>query len=1201
MDEINYDIMRYELDSNGYISNIYFGCASGTCAGYQGAIPSGYDSLEDWAENANIKAYKIVNGNLVYDAQRDAELQTQYEVEAQRNANASVGYVNDKINQISSLYDNNLKKTTTDLRIDDASEYLIPEIIIEGKGDLKTATNTIEDARKDKVVSIEVEGKSYQETSTQSANILDLTKLDYSDSNLVGFTINDLKPNEIKFTIDANNNWRFVKIPLNIKENGKYTCTFQASEDCGTNIDSYGRIYGYIGINEFVKGTTTINKKNEDGNLGQSKNMYYVNFDVDTELYDYYLYFYPTCATTTTETITFHWENLGILKGGDTYNHNYVDFTPNSPSPDYPKEIKTVKGVENNLEITSHSQSEFDGELIQGSFNGIGNNTRCFNKNNIILEEGEYILINDLDIEKYKFGIFISPNSFPTNETNWLLDTGWLQTNEYTFEVGKAGYFGINLASANGIDVIDPSMFKNNKIMLVNTNNLSQVNFNLNGEELCSIGDVKDELVIESNRTKKIKRIGKVVLDGSEKWEYNSTYNYFRCPSYVYSALPNNKTSERLCSHFKVIGSWTNFRDNTTANSIYIDATGYKFSVRNTDFTVVEEFKQWLSENNVTVYYVLETPIEHTLNYEILELHEGYNNITTNDELKPDVDVTYISQKTTFEEPIKLQISNSNLLTNTGKEETINGLTFVPNEDGTVYVSGTATADVEYIVAGSMENTTPLFMLDAVHSMHTEFDDQWVTVDITMDGSGSGGTLKGRIYSYDGTDRELVAEQWNELTENKYITCATLYFTSGVTIDATLGLTVRKQDDTSSYVQGKSRGVIDIDVSELGIDEKIVISGGYVKLVDDEGNEDIIKTILPLMTYAEEEDGYDYTMIQCNEDLNITTTYYSNLKIGGFNVTSDGFTTEIFANYDYTEEDYEKLNNYLLDLGTLTDEEKIKYDLSGDGKIMSNDSMMMRYLIDNGITTTNSLKFVINNKEQLNKYNFISIINGNDEVLTNIGSKGITTNKLTVGGVDILNRFENTGGIETFRAGYIDAGLYFRGKMEDGSVHQLDVYQDVLRYRKTDDMASGSWTTVWELKGGNDYVCLKLSANHTIATTNTLEYLKFTRTLYKGGNRLSVTSDGKVKVGAGVSMVKISVNATWIPTTVGLKYLYIYKNDTNWLYMDHYCTATQRTRVECANFYMAVTEGDIISIPCYGTAKDVIDANRTFLTIEAVE
>lgn len=70
--------MRYELCENGYISKAFFGCYSGSCTLYEGDIPEGYTSLVEWADNANIRAYKIVDGNLTYDAERDEELQEEW-------------------------------------------------------------------------------------------------------------------------------------------------------------------------------------------------------------------------------------------------------------------------------------------------------------------------------------------------------------------------------------------------------------------------------------------------------------------------------------------------------------------------------------------------------------------------------------------------------------------------------------------------------------------------------------------------------------------------------------------------------------------------------------------------------------------------------------------------------------------------------------------------------------------------------------------------------------------------------------------------------------------------------------------------------------------------------------------------------------------------------------------------------------------
>lgn len=81
--------MRYILDSNGYIEAVAFGsaiiCNNNTCTEYVGTIPEGYTSLTEWAENANIRAYKIISNNLAYDSVKDAELQAQWAIEQGNN------------------------------------------------------------------------------------------------------------------------------------------------------------------------------------------------------------------------------------------------------------------------------------------------------------------------------------------------------------------------------------------------------------------------------------------------------------------------------------------------------------------------------------------------------------------------------------------------------------------------------------------------------------------------------------------------------------------------------------------------------------------------------------------------------------------------------------------------------------------------------------------------------------------------------------------------------------------------------------------------------------------------------------------------------------------------------------------------------------------------------------------------------------
>jgi hypothetical protein len=74
--------MFYILDELSYIEEVsthYIERDNKTCTEYTGAIPEGYETYDEWALNANIRAYKLdANGNLMFDADRNAALQEEY-------------------------------------------------------------------------------------------------------------------------------------------------------------------------------------------------------------------------------------------------------------------------------------------------------------------------------------------------------------------------------------------------------------------------------------------------------------------------------------------------------------------------------------------------------------------------------------------------------------------------------------------------------------------------------------------------------------------------------------------------------------------------------------------------------------------------------------------------------------------------------------------------------------------------------------------------------------------------------------------------------------------------------------------------------------------------------------------------------------------------------------------------------------------
>lgn len=82
--------------------------------------------------------------------------------------------------------------------------------------------------------------------------------------------------------------------------------------------------------------------------------------------------------------------------------------------------------------------------------------------------------------------------------------------------------------------------------------------------------------------------------------------------------------------------------------------------------------------------------------------------------------------------------------------------------------------------------------------------------------------------------------------------------------------------------------------------------------------------------------------------------------IAGFDITEDdGFTKKIYAPYNYTQSDYDRVRSIIMGQITPTSEDYEKYDLNHDGVINSVDALAIRWYMISGITTTTPGKFSV--------------------------------------------------------------------------------------------------------------------------------------------------------------------------------------------------------------------------------------------------
>lgn len=106
--------MRFELDDNGYVITVLWGCYTGLCLEYTGAIPDGYSSLVEWADNACINAYYLDdNGNLVLDEARKSELEALYELQEIDNTPVRHKDIYESLEALNNLSIQHTEKTVT--------------------------------------------------------------------------------------------------------------------------------------------------------------------------------------------------------------------------------------------------------------------------------------------------------------------------------------------------------------------------------------------------------------------------------------------------------------------------------------------------------------------------------------------------------------------------------------------------------------------------------------------------------------------------------------------------------------------------------------------------------------------------------------------------------------------------------------------------------------------------------------------------------------------------------------------------------------------------------------------------------------------------------------------------------------------------------------------------------------------------------
>lgn len=1087
--------MRYKIDNEGYITDVYFNCHTGTCNEYTGEIPSGYETLLEWSEKANIQAYKLVDGNLVYDPNRDEELRFIHEQEAEENTTATRGWVKNKLNSANSVVVDELSKSITGtslVKIDDSGEYEIPIITLssstDGRVDVVSSNKNLLgiDALTKTVNgvtftvnadgSITLNGASTADieldlkgTST-SIEMLFLIKggLDYTISGLVNnVSLNLYNYDGTDRTLIGSYNNKTIN--LSSSEIVTYSTLYIASGKTFSNITICPQVeVGKIGT-PFVQhdeSRTTINIKNTTGASINDLQSYEpitvlmtnkeANIDIDYFVHKYLENKFADIEKTNDE-IRLSVESmndefqpisdvygLGELKLPDSAGEDLIEFVVEGKSEQATRSGKNLwklpqTSTLNGITCTNNG----DGTI---TLNGTATANADFyvedNSSNYTNGEKYYISSN---INKSDVTIIIANYNGNTYSNTLINSNG---TMPFTMNTTNNKVRLI-------VRALSGKTFNNTKLQIQMEKSSTATEWEPYGaspspdypSEIKSISGIENLLKASreftgmqgyseiTNETYKDCVIRK--LDMSD---WTSGYQEF-------AQWPNIREKQGI--DFKAGGVYTfSFWSKATSSSSYgnllcyfyglsgyakvriiASSTGYtrdsyddgNWNWRSTTFDgkwhrhwVTWEIDPSADETTISIDKHLLIRQYFGWNVEICGcmFEEGY----VSHDYVPD-GANYLIVETTnenSEEAISLiDLKGNKLCSN--KDLTTRDLLTVKN--------GLASIDKklkEVILDGSTEVI--------IYKTASNKNGFYVKTNGVFYG-GTSSTKRGTLFSnkfLEKTRNEIFLEK-NGIAYNSNSAYLIVYYDECNTMTADDFKTWLSENPITVQYELATPETIDLgEVSiqtvqsdctlELEEEVKTNMYAKYVrytpyneayitrseakaeiKLTKDEielkvSKDDVVSTInqsaeqitLKGNRVVIESDKFDL-----NADGTIEATGGT---VGGFSMNEEEFYTNIYAPYDYTETDFNKIIDYVRNGGSLTEAEVIKYDVNSDGVVDLLDALWISNYVNHNITTTNPAKLRINSK---NVFDIFSLKDGNGKDIFRLGLFGVEASNIT--------------------------------------------------------------------------------------------------------------------------------------------------------------------------------------------------------------
>ena len=464
----------------------------------------------------------------------------------------------------------------------DPADFFTASETVDGTGSEITLNNTIQA----KIKSVQMDGDTYQQT--------------YSGKNLFNVAFSS------EFVANDNNYFKLEKgvlrtvlftfpVPLPA---GTYTFSWQYS---GTSTDT--RIQPRIGSSTVA----TLYANSETSHTVTASG------DI-TSVYVY-------IGGSLPDGVTAEFTHFQIESGSRVSSYEpYVGGIP-APNPDYPQDIQVVTGEQTveasgkNLwgNISSYSRSTNGIDFVTNADGTItASGTATASAYSVLasgavdagvyltLQAGTYTL-SEKNGNKVQAVVAQSGGAI-------IADTS---TSEVTFTLTQTTNVAVraNIPSGTAITgtlTFYPMLETGSSPTSYESYQSQSYTIDLGSTELCKIGDYQDYIYESGDDWYVHKATGKIIVDGSYGG-YNSTFNWYYCSAAQYGG--DTPSSAALCvgNLFRYI-PFATFKANTSLDGLSVENGGFR--MRNTACTSASNYQTWLSNNNLILYYQLETPTD---------------------------------------------------------------------------------------------------------------------------------------------------------------------------------------------------------------------------------------------------------------------------------------------------------------------------------------------------------------------------------------------------------------------------------------------------------------------------------------------------------------------------------------------------------------------------------------------------------------